>query len=159
MPQTSAARRASANTQLAPNLTPMLDVVLQLITFFMMLVHFGTRVEGQTELVRLPVAPAALPTTDLSLDRLVLAVDRGGRLLVGNNALDATATEQFLTAEASARRSGMETLGGPVNELPTQVVLRVDESARYGMLRQLLTIAQTRGFARFSLVLIRGEAP
>ena len=31
-----------------PNLTPLLDVVLQLITFFMMLVHFGTRLEGST---------------------------------------------------------------------------------------------------------------
>lgn len=159
MPRFGSNRRAAANTQLAPNLTPMLDVVLQLITFFMMLVHFGTRVEGQTELVRLPVAPAALPTTDLSLDRLVLAVDRGGRLLVGTSALDAVAAESFLDVEADARRSGMETLGGPVNELPTQVVLRVDENASYGMLRQILSTAQTRGFTRFSLVLIRGETP
>ena len=28
------------------NLTPLLDVVLQLITFFMMLIHFGTKIEG-----------------------------------------------------------------------------------------------------------------
>ena len=31
---------------LNPNLTPLLDVVLQLITFFMMLVHFGTQAGG-----------------------------------------------------------------------------------------------------------------
>ena len=48
------------------NLTPLLDVVLQLITFFMMLIHFGTKLEGATKAVRLPVAPAALPGADLS---------------------------------------------------------------------------------------------
>ena len=42
------------------NLTPLLDVVLQLITFFMMLVHFGTQIEAADREVRLPVAPAAL---------------------------------------------------------------------------------------------------
>ena len=63
-------RHRSTSAQLSPNLTPLLDVVLQLITFFMMLVHFGTRLEGATKAVRLPVAPAALPGSDLTFDRL-----------------------------------------------------------------------------------------
>ena len=41
-------RRTATSSVLSPNLTPLLDVVLQLITFFMMLVHFGTRLEGAT---------------------------------------------------------------------------------------------------------------
>ena len=66
-----------SGTRLNPNLTPLLDVVLQLITFFMMLIHFGTRLEGATRAVRLPVAPAALPGSDLALDRLPSCSTRG----------------------------------------------------------------------------------
>ena len=46
---------------ISPNLTPLLDVVLQLITFFMMLVHFGTRLEGANRAVRLPVVRRLFP--------------------------------------------------------------------------------------------------
>ena len=53
-------------------------MVLQLITFFMMLIHFGTAIEGATAAVRLPTAPAALPGGDLTLDRLVVLMDAGG---------------------------------------------------------------------------------
>src|SRR5258708_4918487 len=47
--------RTAAPAVANPNLTPLLDVGLQLITVFMMLVHFGTRLEGPTKLGRLPV--------------------------------------------------------------------------------------------------------
>ncbi len=73
--------RGSMPDQFELNLTPLLDVILQLITFFMMLVHFGTRIEGDTQAVRLPVAPAALPSGDLGMDRLVVAINREGQLL------------------------------------------------------------------------------
>ena len=96
-----------------PNLTPLLDVVLQLITFFMMLVHFGTRLEGSTKAVRLPVAPAALPGSDLTFDRLVVVVDAQGRLLVGGQSLDEAAASAWWAAQAKPRRAGLETLGEP----------------------------------------------
>ena len=58
--------RHGRTSVLSPNLTPLLDVVLQLITFFMMLVHFGTRLDSATKAVRLPLAPAALPGSERS---------------------------------------------------------------------------------------------
>src|SRR3954452_9897536 len=92
------------------NLTPLLDVVLQLITFFMMLIHFGSRLEGATNAVRLPSAPTALPGGDLALDRLVVVVDSQGRLLVEDKALEGTAAEAWWSAQATRRREGQETL-------------------------------------------------
>jgi biopolymer transport protein ExbD len=144
---------------LNPNLTPLLDVVLQLITFFMMLIHFGTKLEGATKAVRLPVAPAALPGSDLSLDRLVVPVDARGRLLVEGKALEGKAAEAWWSEQAGRRRSGQETLGGPVEELSTVVILRADRAASYGTIRRLLASAQERGFAHFSLVVLRGRVP
>jgi biopolymer transport protein ExbD len=152
--------RHSSSNVLNPNLTALLDVVLQLITFFMMLVHFGTRLEGATKAVRLPLAPAALPGTDLTFDRLAVAMNARGQLLVKGKSLDEEAANAFWAAEAKARRGGLETLGEgatAVDELPTVVILRADRAASYGAVRRTLASAQDKGFAHFSLVVLRSR--
>jgi biopolymer transport protein ExbD len=141
-----------------PNLTPLLDIVLQLITFFMMLIHFGSRLEGATKAVRLPSAPSALPGGDLALDRLVVVIDAQGRLLVGDRALEGPAASSWWAEQATLRREGQETLGGPVEDLSTVVVVRADKNASYGTIRRTLATAQDRGFAHFSLVVLRSRA-
>jgi biopolymer transport protein ExbD len=152
--------RTTTSGTLNPNLMPLLDVVLQLITFFMMLIHFGTRLEGATKAVRLPVAPAALPGTDLTFDRLAVAMNAQGRLLVKGQVLSDDAASAWWAAEAKVRRAGLETLAeGPMAdiELATVVVLRADRSASYGAVRRALAEAQDRGFIHFSLVVLRGQ--
>ena len=99
------------------NLTPLLDVVLQLITFFMMLIHFGSRLEGATKAIRLPSAPAALPGGDLALDRLVVIINAQGALLVDGRALEGAAAEAWWAGQATLRRAGQETLGGSVEAI------------------------------------------
>lgn len=143
---------------LTPNLMPLLDVVLQLITFFMMLVHFGTRLEGATKAVRLPVAPAALPGSDLTFDRLGVVMNAQGQLLVSGRALDDEAASEWWADQAKTRRAGLENLGGPAaanDNLPTVVILRADRAASYGSVRRALAEAQDKGFAHFSLVVLR----
>jgi biopolymer transport protein ExbD len=158
----SRSRRGRESGVTSPNLTPLLDVVLQLITFFMMLIHFGTKLEGATRAVRLPVAPAALPGADLAFDRLTVAIDARGTLLVDGDArgegwtpLDDRSAEVWWADQATTRRGGQETLGGPADELPTVVIVRADRSATYGAVRRALAAAQRRGFAKFSLVVLR----
>jgi biopolymer transport protein ExbD len=137
------------------NLTPLLDVVLQLITFFMMLIHFGTKLEGATKEIRLPVAPAALPGSDLILDRLVVSLDRAGRLVHEGHTLEGAAADTWWDDQAKLRLSGQEMLGAPAEELATVVIIRADKAATYGMVRRALASAQERGFAHFSLVVLR----
>jgi biopolymer transport protein ExbD len=60
--------------------------------------------------------------------------------------------------QAKRRQEGQETLGGSVAELPTIVVIRADKDASYGAIRRTLTEAQERGFAHFSLVVLRSPA-
>ena len=141
------------NRPLDPNLTPLLDIVLQLITFFMMLIHFGTRIEGENTRVRLPVAPAALPAAGASLDRLLVTIDAAGRLLDEQDAARAgDASRAWWRSQAAQRRSARPNVGGP---LPTQVILRADRSVPYGVVRRTLAEAQSEGFSRFSLVVLR----
>jgi biopolymer transport protein ExbD len=155
-------RRKADSGVLNPNLTPMLDMVLQLITFFMMLIHFGAKLEGSSKGIRLPVAPAALPGRDLAFDRLPAGVDVQGRLLVDDKPLDDQAARAWWAEQARLRRAGLETLdassaveGG--EELPTLVVLRADRDVSFGTVRSILAEAQGRGFAQFSLVLLRRD--
>jgi biopolymer transport protein ExbD len=152
-------RRKRGDQNHSPNLTPLLDVVLQLITFFMMLIHFGVKIEGATASVRLPTAPAALPSSEMSLDRLVVAIDAKGRLLGDEGPIEGRSAQTWWAEQAKKRRQGLETLGGPVEELPTLVVLRADKSASYGAVRRALVAAQERGFAHFTLVVLRSRTP
>ncbi len=161
--------RSSSTFEL--NLTPLLDVVLQLITFFMMLIHFGTKIEGASAAIRLPTTPAALPGGELGLDRLVVGVDARGRLLADGEALDASASTPWWGEQARKRRAGQATLNArdrfaptgdepaiPI-ELPTLVVVRADKEVSFGTVRGLLAAAQEAGFARFSLIVMRGATP
>jgi biopolymer transport protein ExbD len=152
-------RRVMISSNLSPNLTPLLDVVLQLITFFMMLVHFGSRLEGLPKKVHLPLAPAALPGSDLTFDRLSVVLDARGQILVDGHALDARAADAWLAAQAQARRAGrdLSRQTAPVVELPTIVIIWADRATPYGSVRQTLAQAQDKGFAHFSLVVDRGR--
>ena len=149
--------RGDSDATISPNLTPLLDIVLQLITFFMMLIHFGSKLEGETAAVRLPTAPAALPTGDLGLDRLIVAVDPDGRLLVDGDALEAESAALWWTRQGKTRRAGAAAIGQTLidGELPTLVVVRADKQAPYGSVRRLLAAAQEQGFAHFTLVVLR----
>src|SRR3954453_16549433 len=148
-------RRDQSEATVNLNLTPLLDVVLQLITFFMMLIHFGSRLEGATKAVRLPLTAAALPGSDRARDRLVAVVDARGALLVEDRTLEGKAAEAWWAEQATLRREGQEMLGGAVEDIPTVVVIRADKDASYGTIRRTLATAQERGFAHFSLVVVR----
>ena len=54
--------RLSTELKAEPNLTPLLDVVFQLITFFMLVINFSS--ENYDQRVRLPVAESARPVED-----------------------------------------------------------------------------------------------
>jgi biopolymer transport protein ExbD len=148
-------------TALNPNLTPLLDVVLQLITFFMMLIHFGARLEGATRMVTLPLAPAARPGTDLTFDRLPVAVDAGGRLLVEGRPLEPGSAPAWWAEQARKRRSGAGTVRNDEpsssEALPTVVILRADRAVSFRAVWQTLADAQEHGFAHFSLVVLRSN--
>jgi biopolymer transport protein ExbD len=146
--------RAAGSFQL--NLTPLLDVVLQLITFFMMLIHFGTKIEGEAASIKLPTAPSALPGGDLGLDRLVVGVDPKGQLIAEGERLDEASSGPWWADQARKRRQGLGAIGRRDDELPTLVVVRADKSASFGSVRGLLATAQQQGFAKFTLIVLRG---
>src|SRR5262245_734255 len=63
-----------------PNLVPLLDLVLQMVMFFMAVTNFA--MENINESVKLPLAQSAKPVENVGTDILYVNVDQHGNLLV-----------------------------------------------------------------------------
>ena len=142
----------STEVKAEPNLTPLLDVVFQLITFFMLVINFSkdTYVQG----IRLPVAGSARPIEGSQVveDRLVLNIDSKGRLHFNNTVIgvEEAIREIGLQAEVarlSARRSKLDIKPG--DQLPTTIVIRGDSQLKFTYLNRYINACQINGFHKF----------
>ncbi len=138
-----------------PNLTPLLDVVFQLITFFMLVINFSN--DNNDQRVRLPVAGTAAPEDDkekIDQDRLVLNVDRRGHLLFNGEVLTTNKAIDEIKHQADLVRLNLRATGKTLkagDPLPTTVVLRGDKATTCGSLMPLSTACQANGVLKFSL--------
>jgi biopolymer transport protein ExbD len=134
-----------------PDLTPMLDMVFQLVTFFMLVMNFKAASLDMT--LKLPVVGSAKPVdTKGQEDLLILNIDPLGHLNVyGMEKKDINA---YIAGEAQAslliaRRKNAEIKSG--DELPTTVVVRADKSTTFNLLYKVIKICQDHGYRRFAL--------
>ena len=133
-----------------PNLVPLLDLVLQLIMFFMITVNF-VRVEQFNDEVKLPVVQNAV-VMDKTADRYVfLSMNKDGKL-VGSAAgrdtfskLKAFLQEEKARIERVAREEGYS---GPVKIV---VVLRAHKDARYRDVWTTLKSCTEAGFRHWQM--------
>ena len=138
-----------------PNLTPLLDIVFQLITFFMLVINFSA--DNYDQRVHLPVAGSARPVEDtqrVSEDRIVLNVDRDGHLLVGGLTQPLNEALQTIKHQADLVKLNLKAAGqkvDPVNGLPTTIVFRADKDANCASVMKLINACQTHGFHKFAL--------
>jgi biopolymer transport protein ExbD len=137
-----------------PNLTPLLDVVFQLITFFMLVINFSS--ENYDQRVRLPIAESAVPVGEearVSEDRLVLNVDKEGHLLIGGEVQPLHKAIQTIKHQADLVKLNLKAMGtkpDPTGTLPTTIILRVDKEAAFSSLISLIKACETQGFRKFS---------
>jgi biopolymer transport protein ExbD len=137
-----------------PNLTPLLDVVFQLITFFMLCINFSQ--DNNDQRVRLPVAGSARPVeaSKADDDRLVLNIDRSGRLLLNGQAYETEGAIRQIDIQAQLVRLSAKTAGLKLSEaegLPTTIVLRADRDTHFSQLYRIITACQNKGFRKFAL--------
>jgi len=142
------------------NLIPMIDIVIQLITFFLMLVNFDQ--SNNDEIVRLPIADLAKPS-EMEIDvMLILNVHRTGQVNVGLGGdvlldLDSDSFRQHMVKEAreavksmkSAKRELKYT--GKTPQLWTTVMIRADKELEYDKLQRMMKVCQDQGFTKFAL--------
>jgi biopolymer transport protein ExbD len=147
------AAQLSSEFKAEPNLTPLLDVVFQLITFFMLVINFSS--ENYDQRVRLPVADSARPVDDearVSEDRLVLNVDKEGHLLIGGEVQPLHKAIQTIKHQADLVKLNLKAAqvkAAPTGSLPTTIILRVDRDATFASLISLIKACESNGFRKF----------
>lgn len=133
-----------------PNLTPMLDMVFQLVTFFMLVINFQSAALDMS--LKLPVVGSARPVETQSEDLMVLNIDMKGQVKMFGKVMD---PESYLPKEAKFARDRIRMETGkkvePGAELPTLIVVRADQKTPFDLLNKILTECQKNGFRKFAL--------
>ncbi len=139
-----------------PNLTPILDMVFQLITFFMLVMNFKAGALDTS--LRLPVVGSARAVdAQGQTSLLILNIDKEGNLNVYGQARP---VDSYIAGEAqaellAARRKNPDLQFG--DELPTTVVIRADRATEYRMVHRVIETCQKYGFRNFALKALNKE--
>ena len=140
----------STKDRAEPNLTPILDMVFQLITFFMLVINFNTAAVDLS--LKLPAIGSARPTEVRGQELLVLNINEEGTLRAfGLEQRDITA---FIATEAKASLNHARRTNPalkPGDELPAIVVIRADQHTPFTHVYRVVKECQERGFRQFSL--------
>ena len=138
-------------TKAEPNLTPILDMVFQLITFFMLVINFKSASLDLS--LKLPIVGSARPVDTKGMeDLLILNITKEGKLIVYGIPRD---IESYIAGEALAtvnwaHRTYPDLKFG--DELPSMVVIRADEATPFKLLNRVIKACQDNGYRRFALM-------
>ncbi|MBU6172620.1 MAG: biopolymer transporter ExbD [Planctomycetes bacterium] len=140
----------NASDRCEPNLVPILDMVFQLITFFMLVINFkAASVDRELEL---PVIGTAAPTlAEEDSDLLVLNLRSDGKVRVRGELVNDPVS--FISIESRTIRqiNGIAT-GKP---LPVRVVLRGDRTISTRSVMNLVDACRNSGFNKFDFFVVR----
>lgn len=132
-----------------PNLTPLLDMVFQLITFFMLVINFkGASLDMS---LKLPVLGSARPLDRTGkFEPLILNIDAEGRI---NSYGEEIEIERFISKEARLLRMQLsaEAEKEKQDELPVAVIIRADRAVSFHQVNDVLKVCQSHGYRQFSL--------
>jgi biopolymer transport protein ExbD len=152
------AGRLSQDVKAEPNLTPILDMVFQLITFFMLVINFKS---AELDLnLKLPVVGSARPVSTQGREGLlILNIDHTGVLKVYGRPIQDVAA--YIRSEAMANMLSSHLTPQDIaegKELPTMVVIRADRATPFKMINRVIKACQENGFRSFALKAIEKEA-
>lgn len=139
----------SSSESVEPNLTPILDLVFQLITFFMLVTNFkGAAVDLS---LKLPVLGSAQPLEWKGRQEpLMLNINPEGRVQSYGQVVD---IEPYVAREARFLKSVLKD-SNAMNEDGTfkvPVVIRADKSVTFAKLNHVIRACQDQGYREFSL--------
>jgi biopolymer transport protein ExbD len=132
-----------------PNLTPLLDMVLQLVMFFMLVANFT--MQDVNEDVLLPPASQAKASEPAKSDVLYLNIDSKGRLLTADGA-EPKQTRPEIHTYLEREYLRREDLARSRNETANPVVIiRAHRDADFAPVFNVLREAKQAGFKRWQL--------
>jgi biopolymer transport protein ExbD len=122
------------------NMTPMIDVVFQLLIFFLVVSEIATydRIEDLT----LPHARAAI-TEKVLPDRLIISVDTHNQIWIAGRVQSLDEVKRYLSIEKSIHGTGPGKTGQPV-------LIQADKHADWRVVQDILERANELKFWRLS---------
>ncbi len=140
---------SSGSESFEPNLTPILDMVFQLITFFMLVINFKGAAMDLT--LKLPVLGSARPLEYVGkYEPLTLNIDKEGSIRSGGQTIE---VEKYIAHEARLLKllldaGKTELVDG---ELPVPVVIRADKTVNFTTLLKIMRLCQAEGYRQIAL--------
>lgn len=133
------------------DMTPMIDMVFQLIAFFMVLINFTEA--DQNQRIHLPSSELAKPP-EVPLDSpITIHVTSDGTAIMGPNEVPLQALTRLLTIEYQVLvRKGD---GGASR---ATIVIRGDGETQFGLIQEVVQICQNVGFEKFAFRAKQQEA-
>jgi len=125
------------------DMTPMIDVTFQLITFFMFTLNF-TEAE-QDQRIQLPTSQVAKPVENSDIDPLTLQLMEDGRVIYNGEPVALLALGDYLENEKALM------LAASKEPSAATVVVRADGRAKTGEVQQIIRSCQEKGFDKFVL--------
>src|SRR5208337_696715 len=116
---------SSSGSKAEPNLTPLLDMVLQLVMFFMMVCNFA--MEQVNEEVKLPTAQSARPADKSEVEVLYLNLNSDGKVMVTGREYPLSNMAEikfYLKSMADEAKAAAERVGDRSGILKTVVIIR-----------------------------------
>jgi biopolymer transport protein ExbD len=137
----AAKRKTAGGTDI--DMTPMIDVTFQLITFFMVTLNCSEAEQDQR--IQLPTSQVAKPVENSDIEPLTLQLMNDGRVIYNGEPVALAALRDYLINEKSLMRAA-----GKEPSAAT-VVVRADGRSRTGDVQQIIRNCQEQGFDKFTL--------
>ena len=129
-----------------PNLTPLLDLVLQLVMFFMLVANFI--MDELSDKIHLPIASQAKPLTAKDTNILYLNVSKDGKILLALGEPLTTPAEIKFYMQQFAKN---HVLGEAKAKEAVTVIIRADKDARFQNIHKTIVAVKDAGFRKFQL--------
>ncbi len=135
------------------NMTPMIDIVFLLMTFFTLVINFSQT--EQHEQVTLPRSELAQPPEGTVKEPLTLQVASAGEIFIGSTVcfLDDRETSGKGKPFSQALKDELRIFSVFNNTAPKDVtvIIRADEQTRAGFIQRLIQCCQAQGLEGFNL--------
>jgi biopolymer transport protein ExbD len=125
------------------DMTPMIDMTFQLITFFMFVMNFSEA--EQDDRIQLPMSQLAKPVDGPVEKPITLQLTNAGSVIYAGEMIGLQDISGYLEREKSVL------LEGGRNPAAATVIVRADGAAKTGQVQEIIKICQEKGFEKFAL--------
>jgi biopolymer transport protein ExbD len=124
-------------------MTAMIDMVFQLIIFFMVLINFSQ--DDQNQAIKLPTSELAKPAEIPLENPLVLNLAFNGNIYFGAETATIAGLRPLLELEANVLKSNGK------SAKDANVIIRADGNTSGGLVQELIKKCQESGYEKFAL--------